>query len=167
MQGWGRAAPLNSSRIGGEVGGTLPQLCGTRSRGLSCWGSSDCKLSEAVVSIVHICAGTSQTAGIIISHEVCISSMEDLTAFQRDMLYVIAGLNGPNGLEIKDGFEEYYAKEVHHGQVYPNLDTLVDKGLVDKGQLDRRTNVYTLTKRARREIESRREWEEEYVALEA
>jgi PadR family transcriptional regulator, regulatory protein PadR len=93
--------------------------------------------------------------------------MEDLTTFQRDVLYVIAGLEEPHGLAIKDELEEYYAKEVHHGQVYPNLDTLVDKGLVDKGQLDRRTNVYTLTKRARRAIEARREWEEEYVALEA
>jgi PadR family transcriptional regulator, regulatory protein PadR len=93
--------------------------------------------------------------------------MEDLTAFQRDVLYVIAGLEEPHGLAIKDELEEYYAKEVHHGQVYPNLDTLVDKGLVDKGQFDRRTNVYTLTKRARREIEARRKWEAEYIDPEA
>jgi PadR family transcriptional regulator, regulatory protein PadR len=93
--------------------------------------------------------------------------MEDLTTFQRDVLYVIAGLEEPHGLAIKDELGEYYAKEVHHGRLYPNLDTLVDKGLVDKGQFDRRTNVYTLTRRGRREIEARREWEEEYVALEA
>jgi PadR family transcriptional regulator, regulatory protein PadR len=93
--------------------------------------------------------------------------MEDLTAFQRDVLYVIAGLGEPYGLAIKDELEEYYEREVHHGRLYRNLDTLVDKGLVNKSQLDRRTNVYTLTKRARREIESRREWEAEYIALKA
>jgi PadR family transcriptional regulator, regulatory protein PadR len=92
--------------------------------------------------------------------------MEDLTAFQRDVLYVIAGLEEPHGLAIKDELEGYYAREVHHGRLYPNLDTLVDKGLVDKGQFDRRTNVYTLTKRARREIKARREWEAEYVSFE-
>ncbi|EMA56618.1 transcriptional regulator PadR family protein [Halococcus thailandensis JCM 13552] len=36
----------------------------------------------------------------------------------------------PNGLELKDELEEYYEKEIHHGRLYPNLDTLVDKGLV-------------------------------------
>jgi len=44
----------------------------------------------------------------------------------------------------------------------PNLDTLVDKGLVEKGDKDRRTNFYTLTRRGRREIEDRREWEAQY-----
>jgi DNA-binding PadR family transcriptional regulator len=47
--------------------------------------------------------------------------------------------------------------------LYPNLDTLVEKGLVDKGQRDRRTNFYTLTRRGRREIEDRQSWEAEYV----
>jgi PadR family transcriptional regulator, regulatory protein PadR len=90
--------------------------------------------------------------------------MRDLTAFQRDALYAIAGLEEPHGLAIKDELEEYYDKEVHHGRLYPNLDTLVNKGLVSKGQQDRRTNVYTLTKRGRREIDARREWEAEYAA---
>ena len=57
------------------------------------------------------------------------------------------------------------SKEIHHGRLYPNLDTLVDKGLVEKGQRDRRTNFYSLTRRGRREIEARREWESQYVDL--
>lgn len=92
--------------------------------------------------------------------------MEDLTAFQRDALYVIAGLDEPHGLAIKDELEEYYGKEVHHGRLYPNLDTLVDKGLVKKGEIDKRTNFYQLTDRGEREIEARREWEAEYVPYE-
>ena len=84
--------------------------------------------------------------------------MYDLTGFQRDLLYVIAGLDEPHGLAIKEELEDYYEKEIHHGRLYPNLDTLVEKG-----QRDRRTNYYTLTRRGRREIEARTEWETEYV----
>jgi len=89
--------------------------------------------------------------------------MYDLTGFQRDLLYVIAGLDEPHGLAIKDELEEYYEGEIHHGRLYPNLDQLVDKGLVEKGELDQRTNYYSLTRRGGREIEARREWEEQYV----
>ncbi|MFB6092462.1 MAG: PadR family transcriptional regulator [Haloquadratum sp.] len=89
--------------------------------------------------------------------------MYDLTGFQRDLLYVIAGLDKPHGLAIKDELEEYYEKEIHHGRLYPNLDTLVEKGLVDKGERDRRTNYYTLTRRGRREIAARKDWEANYI----
>jgi len=89
--------------------------------------------------------------------------MYDLTGFQRDLLYVIVGLDDPHGLAIKDELEDYYEKEIHHGRLYPNLDTLVEKGLVEKGELDRRTNVYTVTRRGTREIEARREWEIKYT----
>ena len=93
--------------------------------------------------------------------------MHDLTGFQRDLLYVIAGQNEPYGLAIKDELEDYYEKEIHHGRLYPNLDTLVDKGLVEKGQRDRRTNYYSLTRRGRREIEARQDWEAQYISEEA
>lgn len=89
--------------------------------------------------------------------------MEDLTGFQRDLLYVIAGLDEPHGLALKKVLEEYYEKEVHHGRLYPNLDTLVDKGLIEKGQHDRRTNVYTLSRRGRDELTARRDWENAYL----
>ncbi|MGQ3414466.1 PadR family transcriptional regulator [Natrinema sp. LN54] len=89
--------------------------------------------------------------------------MYDLTGFQRDVLYVIAGQDEPHGLAIKDELEEYYEKEIHHGRLYPNLDEVVDKGLVEKGRLDKRTNYYTITARGQRELEARREWEDQYV----
>lgn len=89
--------------------------------------------------------------------------MYDLTGFQRDLLYVIAGENEPNGLAIKDVLETYYETEIHHGRLYPNLDTLVNKGLVEKGERDRRTNFYRLTGRGRREIGARRDWEGKYI----
>jgi DNA-binding PadR family transcriptional regulator len=89
--------------------------------------------------------------------------MHDLTGFQRDCLYVIAGLDSPHGLALKSELEDYYEGEIHHGRLYPNLDTLVDKGFVEKGSKDQRTNVYKLTERGRREIQARREWESDYV----
>ena len=89
--------------------------------------------------------------------------MHDLTGFQRDLLYVIAGLDGPKGLAIKERLDKYYGTEINHGRLYPNLDALVEKGLVEKGRIDDRTNAYTLTQRGERELEARREWENEVV----
>lgn len=93
--------------------------------------------------------------------------MYDLTGFQRDLLIVIAGLEDPHGLSIKDELEEYYESEINHGRLYPNLDALVDKGLVEKGTKDKRTNLYHLTQRGKRELSARREWEHQYLTAEA
>jgi PadR family transcriptional regulator PadR len=93
--------------------------------------------------------------------------MYDLTGFQRDVLYAAAGQDEPHGLAIKDELEDYYETEIHHGRLYPNLDTLVEKRLIEKGQIDKRTNSYEVTQRGNREIDARREWEEQYVAAEA
>lgn len=68
--------------------------------------------------------------------------MHDLTGFQRDLLIVIAGLDDPHGLSVKDELEEYYETDINHGRLYPNLDILVEKG-----QKDKRTNLYYLTQR--------------------
>lgn len=73
---------------------------------------------------------------------------------------MIAGLEEPHGLAVKDELDDYYEQEINHGRLYPNLD---DKGLLEKGELDKRTNVYTVTKRGLREIEARREWENQYL----
>jgi len=91
--------------------------------------------------------------------------MHDLTGFQRDLLYVIAGADQPSGQDVKDEIEQYYSSEINHGRLYPNLDTLVNKELVEKGQLDRRTNYYAITETGREQIQQRREWEEQYVEL--
>ena len=89
--------------------------------------------------------------------------MHDLTGFQRDLLIVVAGLDRPYGLAIKEKLDEYYEKEIQHGRLYPNLDELVEKGLIDKGEIDRRTNFYKLTRRGQREITAREEWEQQYI----
>lgn len=89
--------------------------------------------------------------------------MDDLTGFQRDLLYVIAGSDQPSGQDIKEEIEPYYDSEINHGRLYPNLDTVVNKELVEKGQLDRRTNYYAITDAGMQRIEERYEWEEQYV----
>lgn len=94
--------------------------------------------------------------------------LADLTAFQRDVLTVVARLDGdekPHGLAIKHRLEDDLGKrEVNHGRLYPNLDTLVDKGLIEKGSKDRRTNSYTLTDRGQRELRSDLNWREGVLA---
>ncbi|NHN49325.1 helix-turn-helix transcriptional regulator [Halostella sp. JP-L12] len=87
-----------------------------------------------------------------------------LTGFQKDLLYVVADLGSPHGLAIKAEMEDDYEQEIHHGRLYPNLDTLVDKGLIDKGDRDRRTNYYELTARGRREIRANEQWGTDRVA---
>lgn len=72
------------------------------------------------------------------------NSHRDLTAFQRNILIVLA--EEPRyGLAVKRELENYYGEEVNHGRLYPNLDSLVQEGLVEKSALDKRTNEYALT----------------------
>ena len=89
--------------------------------------------------------------------------MDDLTGFQRDLLYVIAGADQPSGQDVKDEIEQYYRSEINHGRLYPNLDTVVNKELIEKGQLDRRTNYYAITGEGEQVIEERRELVSQYV----
>lgn len=86
--------------------------------------------------------------------------MDDLTAFQRDLLYAIAGADRPSGQTVGSELQEYYDSDINHGRLYSNLDTVVDEGLVEKGELDRRTNYYALTDAGADAIQERRAWEE-------
>lgn len=91
--------------------------------------------------------------------------MYDLTGFQRDLIYTISGTEEPYGLAIKEALQQYRNEEVNHGRLYPNLDTLVEHGLVDKGDQDQRTNYYEVTAEGQALLSRRREWENQYVTL--
>jgi DNA-binding PadR family transcriptional regulator len=73
----------------------------------------------------------------------------NLSAFQRDILLVLSrlerGEEDSYGLAIKRLLEDRYGEDVNHGRLYPNLDEMIDLGLVERGQIDKRTNRYTLT----------------------
>ena len=87
------------------------------------------------------------------------TSWADLTGFQRDTLEVIQRLEDDvdepvYGLAIKRALAKDYG-EVNHGRLYPNLDDLVDRGLVEKSQLDRRTNEYVLSDAGKHLLQAR------------
>lgn len=86
----------------------------------------------------------------------------DLTGFQRDTLMVIAGLDEPSGQRVKEELQKQH-DDINHGRLYPNLDALVEAGYVEKGQIDRRTNYYELSREGQQAIENRRNWENRKV----
>lgn len=88
-----------------------------------------------------------------------------LTGFQRDLLYTIAGFDQPSGPTIREALQEYMDREITHGQLYPNLDTLVEAEFVTKGQIDRRTNFYALSTAGREALDRRRSWEDSHVTF--
>ena len=81
----------------------------------------------------------------------------DLTAFQQNIL-VILSEEPRYGLAIKRELEDYYGTEVNHGRLYPNLDDLVEMDLVEKSELDKRTNQYELTELGYKAILGQFEW---------
>ncbi|MFC7097546.1 PadR family transcriptional regulator [Halobaculum marinum] len=86
-----------------------------------------------------------------------VSIARDLTAFQQNIL-VILSEEAMYGLAIKRELESYYDAEVNHGRLYPNLDDLVELGLVEKSELDKRTNQYALTETGRKAVLDRLNW---------
>ena len=88
------------------------------------------------------------------------ATVKHLSAFQRDILYVVSDLETSYGLGIKEALEEYYGEEVNTGRVYQNLSTLVEEGYLEKSAIDKRTNSYTLTEKALRAIEHRHNWQQ-------
>ena len=93
---------------------------------------------------------------------------DDYTRFHHDLLTVIAGFDsgryspdghdGAHGLASKARLEDRYGEVVNHGRLYPNLDTLVERGLVEKSASDRRTNIYTLTDAGLEFVRRRAQW---------
>lgn len=92
--------------------------------------------------------------------------MFELTKFKRDVLTVMAGLEKPNGLEIKAELDDYYNTAINHGRLYPNLDSLVEEGFIEKSKEDERTNIYELTEHGNTVLEDRRDWEAQYFDFE-
>jgi DNA-binding PadR family transcriptional regulator len=85
----------------------------------------------------------------------------NLTGFQRDLLYIIAGHHKPSGQAICRELEQWI--NVGHGQLYTNLDSLAEQSLIEKGSKDQRTNYYTITEAGLTVLQHRREWEDGYL----
>lgn len=90
-------------------------------------------------------------------------TMQDLTSFQRDLLFVVAGLDRPSGQEVKAELEDTTCETILPGQLYPNLDELCEEGLLRKEDRDGRTNQYILTERGRGAIMEVCRWQRAHV----
>ncbi|ERG87926.1 MAG: putative transcriptional regulator [halophilic archaeon J07HX5] len=82
----------------------------------------------------------------------------ELSAFQQNILTILAE-EARYGLAIKRELESYYESEVNHGRLYPNLDDLVEMDLVEKSELDKRTNEYALTQDGYQALLDQLEWQ--------
>lgn len=91
------------------------------------------------------------------------SPLQDLNDFRRDLLIILAGKDKPSGQEIKHEIEVEYGTKVNHGRLYPALDDLKHHGFIEKGELDRRTNYYTLTDLGRRKVAADVRWRSDQV----
>lgn len=83
----------------------------------------------------------------------------DLTGFQRDILWALAGHEPIYGLGLKAELESGDYDAVGHPKLYTNLGDLRDAGLVNVEEVDGRTNHYTLTDDAREMLQLRLAWE--------
>lgn len=91
--------------------------------------------------------------------------MADMTALQRDILFAVAGLESPNGQEIRRELVETQGRDVLSGHIYLSIEQLVDAGLVAKQSRDGRSNEYSLTEAGETWLDNRLAWEREYVSF--
>jgi DNA-binding PadR family transcriptional regulator len=88
------------------------------------------------------------------------TEFSNLSAFQRDILFIIAEIGPSKGLRIKSELQDLYGEEVNHGRLYPNLDQLVEGGFIDKAERDKRTNEYSLTDDGREAMDVFIDWQQ-------
>lgn len=91
---------------------------------------------------------------------------KQLTSFQRDLLLIVANQSQfadgdeHSGAASKQILESHYGKSLEAGRFYPNMNKLIDHGLVEKGALEinDRTHSYTITERGKRELRDYHDW---------
>jgi DNA-binding PadR family transcriptional regulator len=81
----------------------------------------------------------------------------DLTASQQTILAILSE-EARDGLAIKRELDTYDESDVNYERLYPNLNTLVEMGLVEKRKRDRRPNEYALTEAGHDAIVTRLSW---------
>ena len=83
--------------------------------------------------------------------------MVELTAFQYTLLSAANDLVEPSGQDIRRYVDAcpFHPSPMNHGRLYPNLETIVEAGLVEKGEHDARTNYYEITDDGKDKLETR------------
>ena len=90
--------------------------------------------------------------------------VHELTAIQRDLLFVVAGLENASGKGIKRELERTQDRGLLPGRVYSNLDELVEADYVVKVPTGGRENEYCVTDDGHDAIKHRLRWMRRYVA---
>lgn len=101
------------------------------------------------------------------SRELPSGIFHELTAFERDILTVLAGLDDPAGVDIRAELNAYYAISVEPSRVYQALTKLADNSLVDISEQDARTNAYQLSTRGERVLAAGRGFQKTMAGGEA
>ena len=90
-------------------------------------------------------------------------------AFERDLLFAVYALERddepPKGLTVKSYLEAEYDDEIHHSRLYQNLNALVERDLLVKGQKDDRTNEYATTDAACQLVERHAQYRAKQVGI--
>ena len=81
-------------------------------------------------------------------------SPNEFTTLRYDVLAVLAE-ESRKGTAVKPVIDGIYQKDKSLPQIYNALNWLADRGLVDIGKLDARTNLYEITDDGRSVIEQR------------
>ena len=94
--------------------------------------------------------------------------LSDLSAFRRDLLFVIASFEGidtvPVGVAIAEDLRAVSTDSVTQGRFYQNLRDLVADDVVEKRPIDGRTNAYYLPSPTTEALATRVAWERECLA---
>lgn len=83
----------------------------------------------------------------------------ELTAFSRDLAWVLQHTAPTHGLGVREHLQAYYGEAINPSRPYPGLDRLTDADLVSKRGVDGRTNEYALTTRGERALDARHTWQ--------
>ncbi len=71
----------------------------------------------------------------------------ELASFQRDIIIVLGNMNKiVSANEISKNLAEMYdTDKIHSGRLYPNLNTVISEGFVERQLHDKRIEMYKIT----------------------
>lgn len=87
--------------------------------------------------------------------------MNDLSAFQRDIIYAIGSIESPAGVDIKTRLENKYGDIINETRLYRNLQELTKQGYITKRSKDGRTNEYHWNTQTRNLVQQDLTWKQE------
>jgi len=86
-------------------------------------------------------------------------SLATLSAYHRDLLWVLSQTDPTESLQLKRALITHYTDHIDHAQFCDVLSDLVDDNLVAKHPGDHHPVEYKLTEHARRALQARRTWQ--------